>query len=60
MTRQMSINNPESFAKLWINEVSRVFMDRLINEHDSNLFIEWVMDALQIHFKISLEKELIF
>lgn len=46
MTKAMSIKNPDVMAKLWLNESSRVFMDRLINEEDKDWFVEQAMDQL--------------
>lgn len=34
MVRPVSIQNPETMARLWINESLRVFYDRLINNED--------------------------
>ena len=38
MTKSMSVNNPETFAKLWMHECCRVFHDRLINTDDKIWF----------------------
>jgi len=48
-------NNPllkkeEDFVKLWIHEIQRVFLDRLINEEDINIFNELFSDAMKDKF----------
>ena len=60
MTRPVSITSPEVFAKLWANEICRVFCDRLINQEDTDWFIEQVMDQLSKNFKSSLELDDLF
>jgi len=60
MTKPMSINKEDVFARLWVNESSRVFMDRLINETDTEWFTDQVMDMLSKNFKTALEREEIF
>ena len=44
MTKPTLIRDPESMARLWIHESSRVFHDRLINDEDriwfKNLLVE--------------------
>jgi dynein heavy chain len=60
MTRPVSIQSPETFSKLWAHEISRVFCDRLINQEDTDWFIEQVMDNLSKNFKSSLELDDLF
>ena len=60
MTRPVSIQQPETFSKLWAHEISRVFCDRLINQEDTDWFIEQVMDNLNRNFKSSLELDDLF
>ena len=31
MVKPNSVNSPDSFAKLWLHECSRVFADRLVS-----------------------------
>ena len=60
MTKSVSIGNPDVFAKLWLNECSRVFMDRLINDEDREWFMEQSMDMMSKNFKNALDKEELF
>ena len=60
MTRPVSLQSPETFCKLWAHEISRVFSDRLINQEDSDWFIEQVMEQLNKNFKSSLELDELF
>jgi dynein heavy chain len=50
MVRPISFSVPESIAKLWCNEVMRVFHDRLINIEDKRWFTEMAFDLLQRNF----------
>ena len=47
-------------SKLWLNEVLRVFSDRLINEEDKEWFIEASMDLLGKGFRNSYERADLF
>lgn len=46
--------------KLWVNEVSRIFGDRLINEDDTKWFTDIVLEMLSRSFRSSLEFDDIF
>ena len=41
---------PEPFIRLWIHEVHRVFCDRLVDDEDSQRFLEWVRELTQARF----------
>ncbi len=60
MTRPVSIQTADTFSKLWAHEISRVFCDRLINQEDTDWFIEQVMDNLSKNFKSPLEIDDLF
>jgi len=60
MTKNVSINNPDVAARLWVNESCRVFMDRLTDDEDRDWFINEVMEMLSRNFKSSIEKDDIF
>ena len=45
--------SPEPFIRLWIHEVHRVFADRLIDDTDSQAFLEWVRELTQQHFNFN-------
>ena len=60
MTKNVSVNNPDVAAKLWVNESCRVFMDRLTDDEDRDWFINEVMEMLSRNFKSSIEKDDIF
>ena len=38
MTKPVSIQSPEILGRLWVNEMLRVFHDRLINNEDKSWF----------------------
>jgi dynein heavy chain len=60
MAKAVSIQTPELFMKLWVNESFRVFYDRLINDSDRGWFKNLVMDLLSQYFKMSPEKDELF
>lgn len=60
MTKNVSINKPETCTKLWVNEVSRVFQDRLTDDDDREWFVNEAMEMLSRNFKSGLDKEEIF
>ena len=60
MSNSKSVQNPDSMQRLWTNEVSRVFGDRLINTDDSKWFTDIVMDLLGRSFRSSLEFDDLF
>ena len=60
MTKTTSVQSAEVFAKLWVHECSRVFHDRLINNHDREFFKEKIIDLIKTKFKINWNKEDIF
>lgn len=53
MTKAVSVPNADVFTRLWINECSRVFNDRLINHEDRSFFQEIVMELLKTKFKVN-------
>ena len=60
MTKNVSIPNGDVMTRLWTNEVSRVFMDRLIDNEDCEWFIAEIMELLSRNFKSQLEKDDVF
>lgn len=60
MTKNTSITTEDIATRLWVNETSRVFMDRLTDEDDCDWFINEVMEMLGRNFKSSIEKDDIF
>ena len=60
MTRPVSIQTPEVFAKLWLNEAMRVFYDRLISDEDREWFKELAMELLGNYFKMAPDKDELF
>lgn len=60
MTKNVSVGNPEVMTKLWVNEVSRVFMDRLIDDEDREWFSNEIMELLSRNFKSNLELDDVF
>lgn len=57
MVTSDSVRDDNTIAKLWINEVCRVFHDRLINETDKNWFYDKIMELLSRHIKSKFEKD---
>ena len=60
MVKPISAHTPDIFARLWIHETSRVFMDRLTNEADRDLFRENVIEILKMKFRFNWNKEDVF
>lgn len=60
MSHQKSVQNADSMQRLWVNEVSRVFGDRLINKQDEKWFTDIVMDNLGKAFRSPLEFDDLF
>ncbi|PCI26903.1 hypothetical protein COB52_05555 [Candidatus Kaiserbacteria bacterium] len=40
MTKPISVQTPDVMARLWVNEMNRIFYDRLINEEDKDWYID--------------------
>lgn len=60
MVKPISIAQPETLARLWINESLRVYYDRLINNEDRQWFKDLIMELLQRSFRMAFNKEEIF
>ena len=60
MTKPVSIQNPEVFAKLWMHESCRVFHDRLINTEDKLWFTKLVAELSNIYFRVRLDHQEVF
>lgn len=60
MSHTKSVQSPDSMQRLWANEVSRVFGDRLINTDDMKWFTDITMDMLGRSFRSSLEFDDLF
>ena len=60
MTKNVSISNVDVGSKLWVHEVSRIFMDRLINDEDREWLINEIMEMLSRNFKSPIERDDIF
>jgi len=60
MTKPISIQNPDTMAKLWVNESQRVFYDRLINNEDKLWFTKLIIELLNRCFRINIEHDTIF
>jgi len=54
MAHPKSVQNADSMHRLWVNEVSRVFCDRLINKDDEKWFTNLVIDLLSKNFRSPL------
>jgi dynein heavy chain len=53
MTKPVSIQSDDTFMRLWVNEATRVFADRLINEGDREIFKNIITELLSKNFKMS-------
>jgi dynein heavy chain len=51
MSRAHSITTTDDFAKLWVHECQRVFMDRLNTQADRDYFKELALDLMCFRFK---------
>ena len=60
MCHPKSVQSGETMAKLWANEISRVFQDRLINEADNLWFTELTIEILGRSFRTALTFDDIF
>jgi dynein heavy chain len=53
MTKPVSIQSDDTFMRLWVNEATRVFADRLINDGDRDLYKNMISELLSKNFKMS-------
>jgi len=60
MVRPVSCQSPDTFARLWVNEMSRVFSDRLIDNQDRGWFNDNVAELVNSQFRVSVEKAELF
>jgi len=60
MVRPASCQSPEQFSRLWVNEMCRVFKDRLIDENDREWLNENVTELVNSQFRIRIEKNELF
>ena len=60
MTKQISVQNEDTFMRLWTNESMRVFYDRLINDEDRVWLKNLMMDLIAKNFKMAPEKDQLF
>jgi dynein heavy chain, axonemal len=60
MSSPKSIQSADSMQRLWVNEVSRIFGDRLINTEDLKWFTDIVLDMLSRSFRSPLEYDDLF
>jgi dynein heavy chain len=60
MTKPISVQNPETMARLWVNESQRVFYDRLINNEDKKWFTNLIIELLNRCFRMNMEHDVIF
>jgi len=60
MVKPVSCQSPESFSRIWVNEMSRVFKDRLIDKNDRDWFNENVTELVNSQFRLRIEKDELF
>lgn len=60
MTKPVSVQSPESAMRLWANEISRIFHDRLINDQDKKWFNELLCELVNNGFRIKVEYNELF
>ena len=54
MVRPISCQSPDSFSRLWVNEISRVFKDRLIDTPNKEWFNDNVSELVNSQFRVSV------
>lgn len=59
MVKPKKVNSPESFAKLWVHEASRVFKDRMTTQEDRDWFNSYISQLVQKVFRVNLDKEIL-
>ena len=57
MCKPVSVQDNDTFAKLWLHECSRVFADRLCTQEDHTFFQEQMLDLLGTKFKVRWNKK---
>lgn len=57
MVKPVSVQNPETMQRLWINESLRVFYDRLINNQDKLWFTTLITELSLRNFRMQLDYE---
>lgn len=60
MVKPVSVSQPETMARLWINESLRVFYDRLINNEDKKWFTSLIIELMVRNFRIQMDHDEIF
>lgn len=60
MVRPISVQTPEAMARLWTNEMARIFHDRLINAEDKMWFAEQALELLNSQFRTKFEYDELF
>ena len=60
MTKSTVMQTADAFQRLWVNEVMRVFHDRLISTEDKDWFIDTCMELLSNNFKSGAERNDLF
>ena len=60
MVKPVSIQSPETLARLWINESLRVFYDRLINNEDKKWFTQLIMELMVRQFRMQIDHDEVF
>jgi dynein heavy chain len=59
MVKSHNLRDEETFAKLWVHECQRVFMDRL-NSEDDRSFLRSLLMTLASKFKGSWQEDIVF
>jgi dynein heavy chain len=61
MANCRTVSDNDMFAKLWLHETSRVFLDRLSTREDIEFFKEEACLIMQAKFKVKqVKKEIVF
>lgn len=53
MSKPVSIQSDDTFMRLWVNEATRIFADRLINDGDREIYKNIISELLSKNFKMS-------
>lgn len=60
MTKPVSVQSPEAAMRLWVNEISRIFHDRLINDLDKWWFTDLLCELVNNGFRIKTDHNELF
>jgi len=57
MSNPVSVQDADTFARLWLHESCRVFADRLCTEEDREFFMDLICELIGGRFKVRACKQ---